>query len=225
MPGKKFLENQSKIKSGERYSPETAIDLLKQMHQPKFDATVELHLKLGIDPKKGEQQVRGTIVMPHSLGKSRKVIAFVESAKEAEAKEAGADIIANEETIAEIAKSGTINFEVAVATPSMMPKLAKIAKILGPKGLMPNPKTETVGVQIKKMITEIKHGKVTFKNDDTGNLHLAIGKISFDKEKLLGNLTAILEAIRKAKPAGAKGTYLKSAVLKTTMSPGVRIAV
>jgi len=225
MHGKSYQANQAKIKVKESAAPETAIELLKQMQQSKFDATVELHLHLGIDPKKGEQQVRSTVVLPHSFGRSKKVIAFVEPAKEAEAKEAGADIVASEETINEIAKSGAINFEVAVATPAMMPKLAKIAKILGPKGLMPNPKTETVSPQVKKMIEEIKRGKLNFKNDDTGNLHLAIGKISFDKEKLMANLNAVLQAIRKAKPASSKGTYIKNAVLKTTMSPGVKIAV
>lgn len=223
--GEKYLVNKAKVKTSEVYSKEAAIDLLKQMRPAKFDATVELHLKLGIDPKKGEQQVRGTVVLPHSFGKSKKVIVFVEPAKETEAREAGADIIANEETINDLAKSGLIDFDIAVATPAMMPKLAKVAKILGPKGLMPNPKTETVSPQVKKMITEIKRGKVTFKNDDTGNVHLTIGKISFDKEKLLANLASLMEAVLKVKPATAKGSYIKTATLTATMSPAVRIAV
>lgn len=225
MSGKKYLENRIKAQSAQVLAPAAAIDLLKQMRPPKFDATVELHLNLGIDPKKGEEQMRGTLVFPHAFGKSKKVIAFVEPEKEAEAREAGADIVAGETAINELAKSGVIDFDIAVATPVMMPKLAKAAKILGPRGLMPNPKTETVSPQVKKMISEIKQGKATFKNDDSGNVHLAIGKLSFEKEKLLVNLTTALDTVRKAKPAAAKGTFIKSATLCTTMSPAVRLAL
>lgn len=215
----------SKIDSKKRYSVEEAAELVKQTSGVKFDATIELHLNLGINPKKGEEQVRGTLVLPHAFGKSKKVAAFVESGKEDEARSAGADLVGGEELIAEIAKTSKIDFEVAVATPAMMPKLAKIAKILGPKGLMPNPKTETVGPNIKKMIGELKKGKIAFKNDDGGNIHLAVGKASFPKEKLLENLRLALETIKKAKPASSKGTYLENVVLTSTMGPAIKLAV
>lgn len=225
MRGKKYLAAKAKIDSKKKYPPAEAVDLVKQTSGVKFDATVELHLHLGIDPKKGEEQTRGTLVLPHFFGKSKKVAAFVETAKEEEAKTAGADLVGGEDLIAEIAKTNKINFEVAVATPAMMPKLAKIAKILGPKGLMPNPKTETVGANVKKMVEELKKGKLSFKNDDGGNLHLAVGKVSFDKEKLLENIQTVLEAVRKSKPPSSKGVYLQNVVLTSTMGPGVKVLV
>lgn len=225
MRSKHYLSQKTKIDSKKRYSLEEAVDLVKQTGRAKFDATVELHFHLGIDPKKGEEQVRGTIVLPHSFGKAKKIAAFVEAGKEEEAKLAGADLVGSEEMINEIAKTGKIDFEVAVATPSMMPKLAKAAKVLGPRGLMPNPKTETVGPNLKKIIGELKKGKMAFKNDDGGNIHLAIGKVSFAKEQLLDNLRMALETIKKAKPASSKGTYLQNVILTSTMAPAVKLAV
>lgn len=207
------------------YTVEEAVKILKSFPAPKFDAAVELHIKLGIDPTKGDQLVRGTIVLPHGTGKTKKVIAFVEAEKEAEAKTAGADIIANEEIMEKIQKTGVIEFDVAIATPGMMPKLSKLAKILGPRGLMPNPKTDTVGVNITKMIQEQKAGKVSFKNDDTANLHQIFGRFSFDEVKLRENLTALIEAVKKVKPAAAKGIYIQNAVICTTMSPGIHVEI
>lgn len=180
-------------------------------------------MNLGIDVKKGDQQVRATFVFPHSVGKSKKVVAFVPADREQEAKDAGADVVGGEELIAEIAKTGKLDCDITVATPDMMPKLAKIAKVLGPTGLMPNPKTETVGTNVKKMIEEIKKGKVSFKNDTTANLHQAIGKASMGSAEILANLVALIEAVRKTKPASSKGVFIKSITLTSAMGPGVRI--
>ena len=206
------------------YSPAEAVELVKKTSKVKFDASVEIHLHLGIDPAKGDQQVRGTVVLPHGTGKTKRIAAFVSAAKEQEAKDAGADLVGSEDLIAEIAKTSKIDFDVAIATPDMMPKLAKVAKILGPKGLMPNPKTETVGANVKQMITEMKGGKISWKNDDTANVHQLIGKSSLDSGKLLENLTSFLDAVRRAKPASAKGIYFLSATLTSSMGPAVPFA-
>ena len=213
----------AKVDPNKVYSLEEAVKLLAETSGVKFDATVEVHANLGIDTKKSEQQVRATVILPHGTGKTKTVAAFVSSEKEKEAKEAGADFIYGEEEIKKIKDTGKIAFEVAVTTPDMMPKLAAIAKVLGPKGLMPNPKTETVGPNIKKMIEELKKGKVTFKNDDSGNVHQAVGKISFGEEKLKENITAFLEALKKAKPATAKGTFIGSLTLCSAMGPAIKI--
>ena len=205
------------------YAPEEALELAKKTATTKFDGSVEVHINLGIDVKKGDQQVRSTIIFPHSIGKAKKVIAFVPADKEKDAKEAGAEIVGGEELIEELAKTGKIDFEVAVATPEMMPKLAKVAKILGPSGLMPNPKTDTVGANIKKLIEDVKKGKVAFKNDTTGNIHQSIGKSSMDAKNLLENFNVLLDAIKKNKPASAKGVYLNSVTLTTTMGPGIKV--
>jgi len=167
--------------------------------------------------------VRGTIAFPHGTGKTKKVAAFVEPDKESEAKAAGADIIGTEEVIAQIAQKGVLDFDVAVATPAMMPKLAKLAKILGPKGLMPNPKTDTVGANISKIIAEQKAGKQSFKNDNTGNLHTVFGRVNMDQAKLTENLNALLDAVRKLKPSSSKGVFLRTAVVTSTMGPGIKI--
>lgn len=206
------------------YTLDEAIKLVKETSGVKFDASVECHANLGIDPKKGEQQIRATVVMPHGTGKTKIIAAFVTGEKEKEAKEAGADFIYGEEDIKKIKDTSKIAFEIAVTTPDMMPKLAAIAKILGPKGLMPNPKTETVGPHIKKMIEELKKGKITFKNDDTSNVHVSVGKVSFTEQQLKENVTAFLEALKKAKPATSKGTYVKNLVLCSTMGPAIHIS-
>lgn len=223
--GEKYTEGKAKISRTTFYTPADAVKLAKETATTKFDSSVELHVRVSIDPSKGEQQVRSTVVLPFSKGSTKRVIAFVNEAKIGEAKEAGADIIANEATIEEIAKTQKIDFDVAVATPDMMAKLAKVARILGPRGLMPNPKTDTVGVDVKRMISELKKGKVAFKNDDTANLHLVIGKVSQSVEELVANFEAAMDSIRKAKPATAKGTYLKSAFVTTTMGPSVKVVV
>lgn len=205
------------------YNVTDAVAMVKKNATAKFDETVEMHMALGIDPKQGDQQIRATVVLPHGTGKTKKVIAFVDANNEAAAKAAGADIIGTEETIDTIAKTGKIDFDVAVAVPAMMPKLAKAAKVLGPRGLMPNPKTDTVGPNIGKIIEEQKGGKVAFKNDNTSNLHLILGKASFDEEKLVANVAAAVDAIKKTKPASSKGIFIRSATLTSTMGPAVHL--
>ncbi len=202
-----------------------AVATAKANATAKFDETLELHFNLGIDPKQGDQQIRGTISLPHGTGKSKRVAAFVDSANEAAAKAAGADIVATEETIDEIVRTGKIDFDVAVAVPSMMTKLAKAAKVLGPRGLMPNPKTDTVSPNVTKMIEEQKAGKISFKNDNTGNVHMIVGKASFSPEKLVENVLAAIDAVRKSKPQSSKGIYFKSVTLTSTMGPAIRLDI
>jgi large subunit ribosomal protein L1 len=220
---KRMAALSAKIDKNKVYSIDEAIKLVKETSGVKFDASVEVHANLGIDPKKGEQQIRSTVVLPHGVGKTKKVAAFVSSEKEKEAKEAGADVIYTEEGIKKIKDTGKIDFEVAVTTPDMMPKLAAVAKVLGPKGLMPSPKTETVGPNIKKMVEELKKGKITFKNDDTANIHQIVGKVSFDEAKIKENLVTFLEALKKTKPTTMKGSFIKKLVLCSTMGPSIRI--
>lgn len=218
----------SGIKSGAaktKLSVKDAVAAVKAGATAKFDETVELHFNLGIDPKMGDQQIRGTISLPNGSGKSKRVAAFVDAANEAAAKAAGADIIATEEYLDTLVKTGKIDFDVAVAVPSMMPKLAKAAKILGPRGLMPNPKTDTVGPNITKMVEEQKAGKLSFKNDNTSNVHMIVGKASFTQEKLEQNVNAAVEAISRAKPQSSKGIYMKSVTLTSTMGPAIRLDV
>ncbi len=225
MPSKRFKEATGQIDPEKIYSIDEAIDLAKKTSTVKFDASVELHLRLGIDPKKSDQLVRGTIALPYMSGKTKRVAAFVEPDKEDMAKAAGADLVGGEELVNEIVTKGKIDFDVAVATPSMMPKVAKAAKVLGPKGLMPNPKTDTVGDNLEKMIKEQKAGKLSFRNDNGGNLHVNIGKVSLENDKIKANLEAMIEAVKKVKPTAAKGTYLKGAYLTTSMGPSIKIAV
>lgn len=212
-----------KVKKNYAYPWQEAIQLIKETSGVKFDASVEVHARLGVDPKKGDQQIRSTVVLPHGTGKTKKIAAFVAPEKEKEAKEAGADLVYGEEEIKKIKDTGKIEFEIAVTTPDMMPKLAAVAKVLGPKGLMPNPKTETVGPNVKKMIEDLKKGKINFKNDDTGNVHQIIGKVSFSEQQLKENLTTFIEALKKSKPSSSKGTYIKNLVICTTMGPAIKI--
>jgi len=223
MPSKRYKEAKKGVDKTKLYSLEEAVELLKECASAKFDETVEMHFNAGIDPKKGDQQIRGTVVLPHGSGKKVRVAAFVDSANEKAAKDAGADIIGTEEVIDQINQTGKIEFDVAVATPAMMPKLAKAARVLGPRGLMPNPKTDTVGPNVEKMIQEQKAGKVSFKNDDTSNIHVTVGKGSFDADKLKENAVAVIEAIRKAKPSSSKGVYLKSTTITCTMGPAIKL--
>ncbi|MBU0540248.1 50S ribosomal protein L1 [Patescibacteria group bacterium] len=222
---KRYSELKKLIDPKKVHSAAEAIELVKKTSTTKFNGSVETHFNLGIDPKKGDQQVRVTLILPQSIGKSVKIAAFVPADKEKEATDAGAEIVGGEEMVAQIASSGKIDFDIAVATPDMMPKMAKVAKILGPKGLMPNPKTDTVSANVKKMIEELKRGKVTLKNDATGNLHQVIGKTSLEADKLEENFKAVIDAVRKAKPASSKGVYIKKAVLTSTMGPAVPIDV
>ncbi|MFH1404736.1 MAG: 50S ribosomal protein L1 [Patescibacteria group bacterium] len=223
MPGKRFMEAEKLLDPKKLYTVDEAVALIKKTGSSKFDESVELHARLGIDTKQSDQQIRITISLPHGSGKSKRVVAFVEAEKEAEAKQAGADIIGGEELIAEISQKGILNFDVAIATPIMMPKLSKLAKTLGPRGLMPNPKTDTVGTNVGKMVQEQKAGKLSFKNDDTGNIHALVGKVSFDEAKLKGNLEALLSVLKKAKPASSKGIFLRSITLTTTMGPAIKL--
>lgn len=225
MPSKKYQQSAKLVDPTKLYSPAEALELAKKISAVKFDASIEVHCKLGIDAAKSDQAVRGTITFPHGTGKTKRIAAFVDAPQESAAQEAQADIVGSERLIDEIASSGKINFDVAIATPAMMPKLAKIAKILGPKGLMPNPKSDTVTTDVKKTIGELKRGKVTFKNDDTGNVHVTVGKASFDTQKLLENFTAFLEVLRRSKPASSKGVFIRSCTISSTMGPGIRVAV
>jgi len=222
---KRMKEMLGKIDADKNYPIDEAVALVKETSKVKFDASVEVHAKLGIDIKKSDQQIRSTIVLPHGTGKTKKVAAFVSADKEKEAKEAGADFVYGEEEIKKIKDTGKIEFEIAVTTPGMMPKMATIAKILGPKGIMPNPKTDTVGPDIKKMVEELKKGKTGFKNDDTGNVHLSIGKISFDDTKLKENFEKFLETLKKIRPPSTKGTYIKSLTITSSMGPGIKVEI
>lgn len=223
--GKRFEEQLAKVDKTKVYPVAEAIALVKETSTVKFDASVEAHIRLGINPKKSDQQIRATVVLPHGTGKTKRVAAFVGSNHEQEAKDAGADLILGEEEIAKIKQTGKVDFDIAIATPDMMPKIAVAAKVLGPKGLMPNPKTDTVGTDVKGMVEALKKGKVAFKNDDTANVHLSIGKVSFTEEQLAENLATIMEAIRKVKPTGMKGVYLKGLTLTSSMGPGIRTEI
>lgn len=226
MRSKRYKEIKAQTDPKKTYSPEEAIDVVQKTATTKFDSSIEVHIRLGIDAKKGDQMVRGTVSLPAGTGKTKKVVVFVSNAeKEKEAKDAGADIVGGEELIAKIASSGKVDFEVAIATPDMMPKLAKVAKVLGPKGMMPSPKNETVTNNIAKAVADLRGGKVAFKNDDTGNIHQIIGKASFSKDKLVSNLTTFLDAVRRAKPGSAKGTYMQNITLTSTMGPGVKVSM
>jgi large subunit ribosomal protein L1 len=220
---KRMKELRVKVDKTKVYPLEEAVALVKETSNVKFDASVEIHVRLGIDPKKSDQQIRATVVLPHGTGKTKKIAAFVGPNHEKEAKEANADFVYGEEEIKKIKDTGKIEFDVAVATPEMMPKLAIVARVLGPRGLMPNPKTGTVGPKVKAMIDDLKKGKVAFKNDDTANVHQVIGKVSFDNEKLAENFTTFIANLKKVKPSGAKGTYIKSISLSSSMGPGVRV--
>jgi large subunit ribosomal protein L1 len=222
---KRYKELASQFDSKKVHSVEEALELVKKTATTKFDSSVEVHVRLGIDPRKSDQQVRGTVTLPHGTGKTKKIAVFaLNPDAETNAKEAGADFVYGEEDIANIARTGKIEFDVAVATPDAMPKLAKIAKILGPRGLMPSPKNETVTPNVRKAIDALKGGRVAFKNDDTGNVHQVIGKASFDQEKLLENYSAFLDALRRNKPSNSKGQFLKSISLASTMGPGIKVA-
>lgn len=207
------------------YPIEEALEIVRKLTKTKFDASVEVHFRLGINTKKGDQQVRGAVSLPNGTGKTIKVAAFVSPENEKAVKAAGADFVGSDELIAEIKKTEKTDFSVAIAEPLMMKNLAVIAKILGTRGLMPSPKNDTVTTNPVKTVEELKKGKISFKNDDTANVHTVIGKMSFDNKKLIENYAALLEVIRKAKPTASKGTFIKNISIASSMSAGVKVAL
>jgi large subunit ribosomal protein L1 len=219
---KKYVEARTKIDREKRYEMDEALELLPQICFAKFDETVELALRLGVDPRHADQMVRGSVALPHGLGKSVRVLVFAKGEKEKEAQEAGADTVGAEDLIEKIQK-GWMDFDKAIATPDVMGMVSKLGKILGPRGLMPNPKVGTVTFDIAKTVKEMKAGRVEFRVDKAGNLHVPVGKISFGKEKLLENLSSLLDAVIRLKPQTSKGTYVKGMAISTTMSPGIKV--
>ena len=217
--GKKYLEAAKLVDSSKLYTVEEAVALVKKTSVTKFDASIDVSFNLNVDPKQADQQVRGTLVLPNGNGKTKKVLAITDKVEEAKA--AGADFIGGKEMLEKIQKDNWFEFDVIVATPNMMGEIGKFARLLGPKGLMPNPKAGTVGPDIAKSIKDIKAGKVEYRVDKEGNMHVSIAKVSFDEKKVAENLNALVEAIMKARPAAVKGTYVKNAVLSTTMGPSV----
>ena len=220
--GKKYLEAKSKVDRDKRYELEEGVKLLLGTAYAKFDEGVDLAVRLGVDPKKADQMVRGTVVLPHGTGKKVRVLVFAKGQKEKEALDAGADIVGGEELVEKISK-GWLEFDKAVATPDMMGLVSKLGKILGPRGLMPNPKVGTVTFDLERAIREIKAGKVEFKVEKAGIVHVPVGKVSFGFDQLLENIKTILEMIFRAKPPTSKGIYLRSIGLSTTMGPGIKI--
>jgi len=221
--GKKYLDSKKLIESTRLYDPAEAIALVKQTGKAKFDETVELSIRLGVDPRHADQQVRGTVVLPHGTGKKVRVLVFAKGEKADEARAAGAEYVGEAELADKIKNENWFDFDVAIATPDMMGVVGRIGRILGPKGLMPNPKSGTVTADVAKAVEEVKGGKVEYRVDKTAIAHVPIGKVSFDEEKLVENLTTLMEAVIKAKPSSAKGTYLKSLFLSTTMGPSIRL--
>ena len=220
---KRMIEAAKLVEKGKLYDTKEAIELALQMPKAKFDETVEVHIKLGVDSKQADQQVRGVLVLPNGTGKSKKVLVLAKGEKATQAKEAGADFVGDDDMIEKIQKENWFEYAVVVATPDMMASLGKIARVLGPKGLMPNPKSGTVTMDVAKAVAEIKAGKIEYRLDKTNIIHCPIGKVSFGYDKLRENYDTLVEAIVKAKPAAAKGTYLKSIAVSTTMGAGIKI--
>ena len=223
-PGKQYTSAVNQVETRSYELPE-AVALLKKIKFAKFDETVEVHLRLGVDPKHADQMVRGTVVMPNGLGKDKKVLVIASGDKIREAQEAGADYFGGEEMVNKIQSEGWVDYDAMIATPDMMRSVGKLGKVLGPRGLMPNPKTGTVTVDVAKAIQEIKAGKVEFRVDKTGIIHAPVGKLSFTAEKLVENASTLIQAVLKAKPPAAKGKYVKSATMCSTMSPGISLEV
>ena len=220
---KRYAESVKLVDKTKKYEIKEALETIEKMPKTKFDETVELHVRLGVDSKHADQQVRGTVVLPNGTGKTQKVLVFAKGDKAKEAEEAGADFVGAEELVPKIEKENWFDYDVIVATPDMMGVIGRLGKILGPKGLMPNPKSGTVTMDVKKAISEIKSGKVEYRLDKTNIIHLGFGKVSFGAEKLLENYQVIIDAIIKAKPAAAKGQYIKSVAIATTMGPSLKI--
>jgi large subunit ribosomal protein L1 len=222
--GKKYIEAAEKIERDKLYEPMEALELTKQIAFTKFDSTVEVHMRLGVDTRHADQQIRDTVMMPHGLGKSVRVVVFAEGDAARAAREAGADFIADDELIERI-QGGWMEFDSAVATPNMMGKVGRLGRVLGPRGLMPNPKAGTVVPEddIARVIDELKSGRVEFRTDKTANLHVPIGKVSFEAKQLYENMAALMDAVRRTRPASAKGTYVQRVTISSTMGPGIRV--
>jgi len=221
---KKYLEASKQVDRSKYYSPEEAIDLAKQTSYINFDATVEVHMRLGVDPRHADQQVRSVVLLPHGLGKEVRILVFAEGEAEEIAQEAGADYVGSDDLVKQI-QDGWLDFDVAISIPPMMSKVGRLGRILGPRGLMPNPKAGTIvpAEDLPRAIKESRLGRVEFRIDKTANLHVPIGKVSFPAERLLDNMAALLEAVKKAKPASSKGTYIRKITVATTMGPGIKL--
>jgi large subunit ribosomal protein L1 len=222
MAGKKYTAAAAQVDRDRVYTVEEAVDLAKRVAYAKFDETVEVDMTLGVDPRKADQMVRGTVVLPNGLGKSKRVIVIASADKVEEAREAGADEIGGDDIVERI-KGGWLNFDALIATPDMMKSVGQLGKILGPRGLMPNPKTGTVTFDVGRAVRETKAGKVEFRVDKTGVIHAPVGKVSFDKERLVENARTLIDAVMRAKPSAAKGKYVKNATLSSTMGPGIKL--
>ena len=223
--GKNYLAAQAKIDSENLYSPREALDLARETASTKFDSSVEVHIRTTLDPRQADQQVRDVVVLPHGLGKAVRVLVFAQGEGATAAREAGADMVADDDESLKKLESGALDYDVAIATPDMMGKVGRLGRMLGPRGLMPNPKAGTVvnPDDMERAITEAKAGRVEFRLDKTANMHVIIGKVSFESDKLFENFAALMDAIRKAKPAGAKGNYIRRITVATTMGPGIKI--
>lgn len=221
--GKRVIENAKKVDRTKLYDLDEAIKLVKEVSNAKFDETVEMHIRLGVDGRHADQQVRGAIVLPHGTGKTKKVLVIAKGDKVEEATVAGADFVGAEDMIEKIQKENWFDYDVIVATPDMMGLLGRLGRVLGPKGLMPNPKSGTVTFDIERAVKDIKAGKVEYRLDKTNIIHVSVGKISFDDEKLIENINVLSEAVIKAKPAAAKGTYYRNITLTSTMGPGIKL--
>ncbi|CAJ1186866.1 50S ribosomal protein L1 [Companilactobacillus paralimentarius DSM 13238 = JCM 10415] len=220
--GKKYLEAMKQVDKDKKYSATEAVDLLKKVNYAKFDATVEVAINLDVDPKQADQQIRGALVLPNGTGKTQKVIVFAEGQQAKDAEAAGADVVGSDDLVEKI-QDGWLDFDVAVATPPMMAKVGRLGRVLGPKGLMPNPKTGTVTMDVTKAVNDIKAGQVTYRVDSNGLIHAPIGKLSFDTDKIAANFDAFYGAIVKARPASLKGNYVTSVNLTSTFGPGLKI--
>lgn len=225
MHGKKYLAAAEKVDREKYYGPKDAIALAKETSTVNFDATVEIHIRLGVDPRHADQQVRDVVVLPHGLGKSVRVIVFAQGEGATLARQAGADIVADDDETLKKIQDGWTDFDVAIATPDMMGKVGRLGRVLGPRGLMPNPKAGTVVPEehITRVVDESKAGRVEFRVDKTANLHVPIGKVSFDDDKLYDNMATLLESVKKSRPPAAKGTYIRRVTLTTTMGPGIKV--
>lgn len=220
---KKYIEALNQIEKGKAYTKEEAVELVKKVSTSKFDGSVEVAMKLNLDTRKSDQQLRGAIVLPNGTGKTKRILVLSKTNQAQIAKEAGADFVGDVDLVEKIEKENWLDFDVIIATPEMMPMLGKLGKVLGPKGLMPNPKTGTVTMDTKKAVEDVKKGRVEYRTDSYANVHALVGKVSFDDEKLVDNINAFMDVIIKSKPQAAKGTYLKNVSIASTMGPGIKI--